>query len=742
MADSLPGMFYSCRNGRSRSMDYISSGCFKLTGYSDEEFTGNDNIGYNSIIHPEDRVLVNDYLFSRLLKNEVCNCEYRIINRDGRIRWVNEIANGVFNEYGDLQKIEGHISDITEKKEYKDYIESLETLIAEATASNEFYKNIINNANIEISILDPDNRYRLINKSAIENEELRELMIGRNDFDYCLEKGMSPVFAEARSRMYKLVDELQKPVEWMEELKDDKGDNHYYVRTLKPFTAGEMSYKMSYGVDVTALKFIQKELVRREHLLSFSHKLAKIGYWVWYKKTSAYEWSDCVYDILEVERKDIHPSLNTYYSFIHEDDREAVKQTIAGFYHAKRPFVTEYRIVTPTGKIKYIKEQSCMQAEDINSEEYDFGIVQDITETKRSQEALAKSEDHFRAIAESSPVFILEINTSYEVIYINRSRYLNISDILFKPVFNLVDEEYHDELKAKVDAAFGQAATDSIEVRSSAAFPESQWYNVSIGAVKDRVGGVRSVILLAHDNTEKRQIEEEKERLIREINHKYNELMQFNYIVSHNLRSPVANILGMTYLLTPDLSRDEARMFYDYIAQSAESIDTLIKDLNTVLSARSPLNEKREPFTLREIVEVVCNNLETQINESLAFICIDIDPDADKLNSIKSYVQSIIYNLLSNAIKYKAPERAPEISIKAKRREGTTHIEVSDNGMGINLGLYGDQIFGLYKRFTTRHEGKGLGLHMTKAQIESLGGTIHVESEEGKGTSFLITLAN
>ncbi|MBC7913340.1 MAG: HAMP domain-containing histidine kinase [Pyrinomonadaceae bacterium] len=180
------------------------------------------------------------------------------------------------------------------------------------------------------------------------------------------------------------------------------------------------------------------------------------------------------------------------------------------------------------------------------------------------------------------------------------------------------------------------------------------------------------------------------------------------------------------------------KQIFEYIMQSAESIDTLIKDLNDVLTARSPLNEKRELFALTEIVKGVCNNLEQQINTSKAFICIDISDEANELNSIKSYVQSIVHNLISNAIKYKSVNRNPEISIKAWKDADHTYLEVSDNGIGIDLEQHGQHIFGLYKRFTVQNEGKGLGLHMTKAQVESLGGTISIESQLDKGCTFKI----
>jgi len=140
------------------------------------------------------------------------------------------------------------------------------------------------------------------------------------------------------------------------------------------------------------------------------------------------------------------------------------------------------------------------------------------------------------------------------------------------------------------------------------------------------------------------------------------------------------------------------------------------------------------------VIRTVLSNLKSEITRSEAEIVTNIQPEAADIVSIKSYVQSALFNLVANAIKYRSTERTPVISIEAAKREDRTVITVSDNGMGINLGTHGDRIFGLYNRFHLEQEGKGLGLYMTKTQIESLGGQIAVDSTEGVGTTFIITL--
>ena len=269
---------------------------------------------------------------------------------------------------------------------------------------------------------------------------------------------------------------------------------------------------------------------------------------------------------------------------------------------------------------------------------------------------------------------------------------------------------------------------------------EYVWLEDYVAPVADESGHIAELYGSVRDITAQKKSELEREQLIRELSNKYNQLMQFNYIVSHNLRAPVAHILGLGKLLHTDINATDKETTLEYIQEAALALDDLLQDLNVILSTRSMLNEKTETFLLADVVRTVCNNLQNEIKKSNAVIETNIHPQAAEIVSIKSYIQSAIFNLITNAIKYKSPERTPVIRIEATRCDGKTVITVADNGMGINLGTHGDRLFGLYNRFHPEHEGKGLGLYMTKTQMESLGGQITVESTEGVGTTFIITL--
>ncbi|WP_207534941.1 sensor histidine kinase [Desertivirga arenae] len=261
-------------------------------------------------------------------------------------------------------------------------------------------------------------------------------------------------------------------------------------------------------------------------------------------------------------------------------------------------------------------------------------------------------------------------------------------------------------------------------------------------SIADVEGFITDITREKAENIAIKALEKQHEGLITELNHKYNELMQFNYIVSHNLRSPIANIIGLTEIIKFHYQDEasETGELVNFISDAAQSIDTIIQDLNLVLSSRKPMNEKFETISIEEIITSVKNNLKKQIKDSNAIFNLAIQPEVAEVKSIKSYVQSIFYNLISNAIKYTKDQEAPAITISAEKADGQLLIKVADNGLGMDLNSVGDKLFGLYKKFNFDKEGRGLGLHMTKTQIESLGGKIEVDSQVNTGTTFTITM--
>lgn len=220
------------------------------------------------------------------------------------------------------------------------------------------------------------------------------------------------------------------------------------------------------------------------------------------------------------------------------------------------------------------------------------------------------------------------------------------------------------------------------------------------------------------------------------------DLEEFSYIVSHNLRAPVANMLGLTSLFkNPQMQEEHRKELFPYLEDSAKRLDTTIKDLSEVLSIRNNAMKNREQVNLNEIVNFIKKSLKNEIKEHGAEIITDFS-QADTLYTVKAYLESILYNLLSNAIKYSSPSRTPQVKLKTHIENGYTCLSVSDNGLGIDLKSGTYKIFGLYQRMHTHTEGKGFGLYLVQTQVESLNGKIEVESEVGVGSTFRVYFKN
>jgi len=248
--------------------------------------------------------------------------------------------------------------------------------------------------------------------------------------------------------------------------------------------------------------------------------------------------------------------------------------------------------------------------------------------------------------------------------------------------------------------------------------------------------------LLTYNLRLEKMIEEKSADLLtanEELVRHNNELRQFSYTVSHNLRGPVARLLGLTDLFGKPISPKEKEEIGLMVRKSGLELDEVLKDLSLIIDLRNDLYQVREKISFEVELAKTVSILRDQIRPTYQ---IDVDfTEAPFVYSIRAMIQSILYNLLSNAIKYRNPEHNLCITIKtSKHLNKDVSLQVSDNGLGFNLDAQQENIFKLYKRFHTHVDGKGLGLYLVKTQVDTLGGKIEIESEINRGSTFRILL--
>ena len=459
------------------------------------------------------------------------------------------------------------------------------------------------------------------------------------------------------------------------------------------------------------------------------------------------------YDILGITTEDLTRQPDIWAKGVHPDDIGPARDAAVRLAHGQ-PVVLSYRMYNPVHEeYRWIEDRIMPKKNGDNIVTHLFGSIRDITSQKTINQELAdKSTLLSRVISSSDQLFYIVLvdeenpmsNTflyiSWQVEKILGSSLQEIND----RSITWLDSVHPEDLPSLINQnrlmfSSKKPATRIYRIRHVRT-GEYIWLEDYVVPVADPKGRIRELYGSARDITSRKDAEQAREKLIKELSNKYNELMQFNYIVSHNLRSPVAQIKGLLGLLEDHKGEGELGQTLDYIEEAADAMDALLIDLNVILSTRSKLNEMVETISLSQVVDSVRNNLKAEIERSKAIIELNIESDCDEIVSIKSYIQSVFFNLVSNAIKYRDKDRHLVILIGIYHEDNHTVIKVADNGLGIDLAANANRIFGLYNRFHPDHEGKGLGLYMTKTQIESLGGTIDVKSEVGVGTTFTIVL--
>lgn len=250
----------------------------------------------------------------------------------------------------------------------------------------------------------------------------------------------------------------------------------------------------------------------------------------------------------------------------------------------------------------------------------------------------------------------------------------------------------------------------------------------------------RSLEDKVRERTRELEMSSQKMKVVLEQLQRQNEqLQQYTYIVSHNLRAPVANISGLSELFDfQNTNSQENQEIIQHIGRVSKHLDQIIRDLNEILSTEGKIDEAATEMNLRHEVDRVCEELSNEIINNNAQLNINLI-DVYKVKGVRGYLFSILHNLLENALKYRHPDRDPRIEIGAKMEQNGYSIWVKDNGMGIDLSKDGEKLFKLKSRINDSEvQGMGMGLFLVKSHSEQLGGKVDVESQLGEGSCFRI----
>jgi PAS domain S-box-containing protein len=265
------------------------------------------------------------------------------------------------------------------------------------------------------------------------------------------------------------------------------------------------------------------------------------------------------------------------------------------------------------------------------------------------------------------------------------------------------------------------------------------WFELNISTVFDDDNNFLHFIGVGRDASLRIEKELELKRLLEITNNQNNKLYNFAHIISHNIRSHTSNLSMVIDVIDQTDDIPEKLSYYDLFKEGTQKLSETIEYLNEIITIQQKINIEKKGIYLKHEIEKTRMALSQSIKESQIVITNSI-PDSLIVNVIPAYLDSILLNLFTNAIKYKSLERNATLEISSETKDNYSIINFKDNGLGLNLEKHGHKLFGMYKTFHGNEDAKGIGLFLTKNQLEAMGGKIEIESQVGLGSNFKIYL--
>ncbi len=375
--------------------------------------------------------------------------------------------------------------------------------------------------------------------------------------------------------------------------------------------------------------------------------------------------------------------------------------------------------------------------------EWLVGSHQDITSKKNEQLETNKYRDLFYATAKAASIGFWEVTLDPIKTYWDETTGM----VYEAPKGYIPDIEegmsFYPEggSREKISQAFSDAIEKGLsydlELQIKTYKNNLKWVR-TIGIPEFKENSCKRLYGLFFDIDEVKKKEQRKEALMQNTKEENNRLVNFAHIVSHNLRSHSNNFSMLTQMLSADLSDEKKQKVFEMLANAASKLKETTKHLDEIVDINLTLDDNFSDLNLKKYIDDAIQSQNT-FADSRGVELINNIPDNLTIKGIPAYLERIALNFLSNAIKYADPEKEDKkVEITGAETPHEIKLIYSDNGLGINLEKHGTKLFGMYKTFHRNSDSRGIGLFITKNQIEAMGGRVEVESTPGEGTKFTI----
>jgi signal transduction histidine kinase len=476
----------------------------------------------------------------------------------------------------------------------------------------------------------------------------------------------------------------------------------------------------------------------------FAHVINHINTGIWEVdvNTNEVKWSDGFYKLLGYEPNEIECSAGYFFEhLLYHEDRAAFAKAINGIT-GDHTSTVQVRLATKNDGYQWF-ENTSKRCDDTSCCSL-HGAIININPYKLQEAHSAQKDLLFKEMGRIAKVAVWELEISTMKLQLSKEAY----DIfgLNNPVKLSIDEAvsffeplHRDAAANAIENATKNGKPFDLELQFRTARNKVTWLRFKAIPFIDNFGKCIKLTGILQDinHAKKREMALKADLSLSADQNR--RLQNFAYIVSHNLRSHTGNLKFMVNLFSqPDADMEREEIF-EHIKSISDSLNTTVEHLEEVVKIQAEITKDKKIVEFEPLFKNIISALNHNINEADAKIEFDFTK-CPEINYIPAYMESILQNLLTNSLKYKADKRKPHIKCHTYNKNRHDWLIFEDNGMGIDLEKHGNSIFGMYETFHQNKDAKGIGLFITRNQVESLGGAIKLESTVDVGTKFTIRL--
>jgi len=654
LVNNIPGVTYRSLFDEEWTTIFASEQIYNITGYQYKDFLYNSVRTFASIIHPDDNERVYEEISNAINKDESWEVEYRLFHKNGSEKWVYEKGNVVKNRQGFIEYLDGFYIDITQRKLAEEKLIQLNELQAVLMRISSEFINAplekidqhINEALLLIgTYVDADRVY------VFDYNYEKDLCI--NTYEWCKE-GIEPQ-----------IQNLQElPLVFNEEwFNNHQNGNLVYIEDVYALPDGLLK-EILLPQEIKSLLTIP--MMQDNVCIGF------VGFDFVFKNYKYNENEKQLLFIFSQMLLNIQTRFKTY---------KALKKTT----NQLESILNEMNDVVWSGSLTS------------NDKTFYTPSIEKLYETPI--EAFENNPKLWREFVHPEDQHILE-------------------------EFNLQLEKYgHYEAEYRIICPSGKI----------------KWLKDKTKFIKNKEGLNIRIDGLVSDITESKLKEFEIKKLYQKSQEQNQKLQNFAHIVSHNLRSHSGNISMLLDFFIKENSDFKENQLVVYLHEASNKLLETIDHLNDVVSISVDVKNNLADVNLSKVVESALKSV-TALAESRKIKIINQVNSDVFVKGVNAYLDSITLNFITNAIKYSDANKESYVKISHIEKGEEVLLEFEDNGLGINLKLHGDKLFGLYKTFHGNNDAKGIGLFIVKNQIEAIGGSVEVESQEGLGSKFKVLL--